>query len=118
MKLSDRKKMLCEHSCAFRGDSANLRKKVLKSGSYLGEHTDWQRRAKGQPMSLQVCPDCQHLTDTGAYTCAHCGRRFRETGRQRFVRIAIRTMLVVVVVSALIGGALFLIQQGNASPAG
>lgn len=69
-------------------------------------------------MSLQVCPECQHLIDAEAYSCAHCGKHFRDTRRQRIVRLGIRMMIVLVVVSALIGGAIFLIQQGNASVPG
>ncbi len=66
-------------------------------------------------MSLQVCPECQHLIDASAFECAHCGRRFRDTRLQRLIRISIRLLIVLVVISTVVGGTIFLIQQGNAS---
>ncbi|MGE3317144.1 MAG: hypothetical protein AB7O26_18660 [Planctomycetaceae bacterium] len=86
----------------------------MKTVLHIGDYTDWERRAKGQPMSLQVCPGCQHLIDASGFACAHCGRRFRETRLQRILRISIRVMIAAIVVSAVIGGTIFLIQQGNA----
>ena len=64
-------------------------------------------------MSLEACPECQHIIQSDVAACPHCGHQFRETTAQRLRRYAIRIAVVGVIVSAIVGVVFVLLRQGN-----
>jgi uncharacterized paraquat-inducible protein A len=93
---------------------------VLHRPLAVAHNRQWFRRnrAEGQPMSLEVCPECQHIIQSDVAACPHCGQRFRETLAQRLLRYFVRLLLVLTAIAAVAGVVFYLLPRGELSPPG
>ena len=63
-------------------------------------------------MSLETCPECQHIIQSDIDACPHCGLRFRETVARRLIRYAVGAVLVLAVIAAVVGAVIYWLPGG------